>query len=166
MLICPYEANLLYTTMKAAKHATLHLYKPRCNSAYAAIDHLTLHTVPWRVATPLVPRAHVTPLSLFAGQLYLSSYKNYLEMCEFLGLWMGELTEAMEKVGWSIAADWFILRDGSGRVGRSSIMRQSPVHFVRALMSALRRGGQSITRTHMGSLLDGKPLRHQDFEPR
>ena len=47
-------------------------------------------------------------LNLFAGQLYLSSFMECVEVCTFLGL-------AWEKAeeGCVIAADGFIMRDGS-----------------------------------------------------
>lgn len=162
MILSPYEANLLYPKMKDANTTTLHLYKPWCNATYNPIDRLDLHMVPCRDVPPSIPTSLAVQLSLFAGQLYLSTHEDYLAICRFLGLWTKDLTEEMEAAGWDIAADRFIKRDGDGHTGGPSSMQQSPVCFVRGLMS-IRRGGQSISRTHMGSLLDGQPLDPHDF---
>ena len=163
MVISPYEANRLYVRMKDARRTTLHLYKPWCNVTYDAIDRLDLHTVPHRAPPPVVPTSLAVRLGLFAGQLYLSSYHDYLAICEYLGLWTKDLTEEMEAAGWQIEADRFIKRDGNGRTGGSSGIRQSPLSFLRDLMS-IRRSGQSISRTHMGLLLDGQVLNPQEFD--
>lgn len=163
MIVSPFEANSLYVRMKDAKRTTLHLYKPWCNLAYESIDRLTLHTVPHRAAPPSIPTLLAIRLCLFGGQLYLSSHPDYLAICRYLGLWMGDLTDDMEAAGWEIAADCFIQRDGEGRAGGRSDMQQSPVSFVRELMS-IRRSGQSISRTHMGRLLEGQALFPQDFD--
>ena len=87
---------------------TLHLYTPRPNLGFRALDGLDLYTVPVRVGTPILPRCFVVQLNLFAGQLYLSSFMEYVEVCTFLGL-------AWEKAeeGCVVAADGFIMRDGS-----------------------------------------------------
>lgn len=134
MIVSSYEANLLYPVMKDAHGTTLHLYKPRCNAAYAAIDQLDLHMVPSRSPSPSVPRSLAVQLILFAGQLYVTTHEDHLEICQFLGVWMEEFTDDMQADGWSIAADRFVLRDGRGRVGGDSRMRQSSVHFIKPLM--------------------------------
>lgn len=162
MVVSPYEANRLYHRMRDAKKTTLHLYKPWCNATFETIDRLNLHTVPYRNIPLSIPTSLAVQLCLFAGQLYLSSYDDYLAVCGYLGLWTRDLTEDMEVAGWEIAPDRFIRRDGNGRAGGRSDMRQSPVRFLHDLMS-MRRNGESISRTHMGLLLDGHALLLEDF---
>lgn len=70
----------------------------------------------------------------------------------------------MDKQGWKLDADGFILSDGERGVGGLSGLKKSPVNFVRALLSTIRKNGEGIEKTHMASLLDGKLLRVEDFE--
>jgi hypothetical protein len=164
LIISPREANKLYTSMRHSPGATLHLYKPRSNSGYAPLDRLDFHTVSAHAMVPTVPRALAVQLDLFAGQLYISSYEDYLEICNFLGLSPVALTKAMSDSGWKLSADGFILSDDQGRVGGASGLKQSPVNFFKVLMSKIRRNGDGIAKTHMGSLLEGKLFQSLDFD--
>ena len=164
IIISPYEANQLYRSMEVSTVATLHVYKPRCNSGYASLDQLDLHTIPARAAPPIVPRVLAMQLNLFAGQLYIGSYGEYQEICRFLGLSTETLTKEMSAQGWKVGADGFILSDGEGRIGGKSGVKQSPVNFLKVLMSQVRRNGDGIAKTHMGGLLEGKLFQESDFE--
>jgi hypothetical protein len=164
LIISPWEANKLYTSMRHSPGATLHLYKPRSNSGYAPLDRFDFHTVSVHAVVPTVPRALAVQLDLFAGQLYISSYEDYLKICSFLGLSAMALTKGMSKDGWKLSADGFILSDDYGRVGGTSGLTQSPVNFFKLLMSKIRRNGDGITKTHMGSLLEGKLFQSLDFD--
>ncbi|KAK4551476.1 hypothetical protein LTR86_011153 [Recurvomyces mirabilis] len=163
LLISPYEANLLYRTMKSENKTSLHVYKPRTNAAYRALDDLSFYSVPCRPSQISIPRMLALQLDLFAGQLYLSSYSDYMELCRFLGLYTGSVSDAMAKSGWIVAPDGFINRDGEGRVGGESGLTKSPVSLARSLLSKIRRDGRSIAGTHMGSLLNGQLLRESEF---
>lgn len=43
-------------------------------------------------------------------------------------------------------------------------MRSSPVSFLRVFLSKVRRNGEGIGKTQMGSLLDGKLLDSLEWE--
>lgn len=163
MVISPYEANLLYPYMDDSPH-TLHIYKPRSNLGYASLDHLLLHTVSGSKLSPNVPRALLAQLSLFSGQLYISSYTDYLEICQFLGVSAQKLTEEMEREGWQLDADGFILNNGRGQPGGRTGMEDSPVSFFKTFLSKIRRNGDGIHKTHMGNLLDGRLLSDVEWQ--
>jgi len=162
MIISPYEANQLCGRMESSV-TTLHLYKPRVNSGYASLDALVFHTIPARSTSPSVPRFLAVQLNVFSGQLYINSYEDYLETCQFLGLSPRTLTKEMEEQGWKVDADGFILCDDQGRIGGDSKLKESPVSFLKALTS-IRRNGDSIAKTHVGGLLKGKIFQLSDFE--
>ncbi|KAK5551104.1 hypothetical protein LTR46_010857 [Exophiala xenobiotica] len=108
------------------------------------------------ITTPAAPPHRSA--NLFAGQLYLGSFKEYVELCTTLGLaWQIIEGEAV------IAADGFIIR--SDDPGKASIsgFTESPIPFLRVLMPKIRRNGEEIDRTHMGALLDDHILRPSDF---
>lgn len=164
IIISPYEANQLYKRMNSSTAAALHVFKPRCNSGYAPLDGLDFHTVTAQAGTPIVPRGLAIQLALFSGQLYISSFGDYKEICGFLGLSAQTLTQEMGERGWKVAADGFILSDEQGRSGGGAGPYESPVAFFKILMSKIRRNGDGIAKTHMGSLLEGNLFRPSEFE--
>lgn len=164
IIISPYEANQLYKLMETSTAATLHVYKARCNSGYAPMDRLDFYTVTAQPGTSVVPRGLAVQLGLFSGQLYISSFGDYKEICSFLGLSAEALTKEMGEKGWKVAADGFVLSDEQGRAGGGSGPRESPVGFFKILMSKIRRNGDGISKTHMGSLLEGKLFQASEFE--
>ncbi|EME39837.1 hypothetical protein DOTSEDRAFT_37894 [Dothistroma septosporum NZE10] len=106
---------------------------------------------------------HIMIISPFEAQglqvhLYITSFEDYVEICKFLGL----STEAA-KDGWQLAADGFIVEDGSGRRGGTSGLGRSPVQFLKVFMTKVRRNGEGISKTHMGKLLEGSLFQRSDF---
>jgi hypothetical protein len=157
LIISPFEANRLYPK-KMSPLVSLHLYKPRCNAGYAPLDQLDLFTLSTNTRQPSLPRSVSIQLGLFAGQLYISTHADYLDICRFLGLSEKLVTFEMEQQGWKIVSDGFILSDEHGRLGGSSGLQKSPVNFFKVLMSKIRRNGDGISKTDMGGLLDGQPF--------
>jgi hypothetical protein len=192
LIISPHEANQLYKRMSSSIKTSLHLYKPRCNYGYKPLDKLDLHTrfgsssiltdgiqiirkpkTQHQLQSDVlsaekvylsIPQALVVQLNLFGGQLYLSSYEDYKETSKFLGLSVVALTGAAADQGIKLAADGFILDDGRGEVGSQSGLKSSPTNFFKILLSKVRRNGDSIAKTHMGSLLEGKLFEEADFK--
>ena len=163
MIVSEYEANLLLPRM-IGTHTALHKFKARSNAGYKPLDKLDLFTASANQTPPVIPRYLSAQLSLFAGQLYISSYDDYLEICQFLGLSAKLLTNAMEAEGWKVGADGFIIKDGQGRVGGSSGLSKSPANFFKILMSKVRRNGDGISKTDMGRLLEGKPFQESEWK--
>ncbi|KAJ8131228.1 hypothetical protein O1611_g2397 [Lasiodiplodia mahajangana] len=157
MIISPYEAERMMPNFRSARsdEVTLHLYKPRCHSGHRSFDHLDFFTIPPRKPQREVPRALLVQLNLFAGQLYFNTYEEYLDTCKFLGL-----AADVPKEGEVIAADGYIISDSN----KESRFDKSPVKFLQGLTSKIRRNGQSISKTHVGSMLEGKLLQRSDIE--
>ncbi|KAI1323920.1 hypothetical protein F5Y16DRAFT_328019 [Xylariaceae sp. FL0255] len=159
MVISQYEANELFEDIRKSDFVALHLYAPRPNMAYRPLDSLDLYTVPEKLAGRSIPRRFIIELNLFAGQLYMNTFDEYIQVCKFLGLaW--EPT----KDGEIIAPDGFILKDSQGRIGGESGFTQSPVEFFKILCTRIRRHCESIDKTHMGRILDTQLLMPKDFE--
>ncbi|KAM0718943.1 hypothetical protein Q7P37_006015 [Cladosporium fusiforme] len=161
MIISEYEANQLLPLMKDSKRVTLHSYKARCNAAYNALDKLDLFALSANPTPHAVPRPLSMQLSLFAGQLYISSYADYLEICNFLGICT---TNESEQQGWKVGTDGFILGDAQGKAGGASGLTKSPMSFFKVLMSRIRRNGDGISKTDMGRLLEGTTYEKSDWK--
>lgn len=164
LIISPFEANQLRERTDRSPKITMHLYKAQSNRNYAPLDKLDLHTIPVRDPALQVPRALIVQLNLFASQLYIESNDDYLEICNFLGIAAEAITAEMAASGWGIAADGFIMTDDNGKVGGDSGLVASPLKFIKTLMTKIRRNGEGIDRTDMGSLLEGKILARSHFQ--
>ncbi|KAL4901190.1 hypothetical protein BDW74DRAFT_187846 [Aspergillus multicolor] len=154
IIISPYEANALHSKVLESRNVSMHLYAPRQNQGFSPIDRLDLYTIPTSSTTVNIPTAVRIHLNLFSGQSYISSYEEYQEICDFLGVASVATTE-----GLAVAADGFIT---AGK--EKSTFAQSPIKFLKLLMSQIRKDGQEIDKTHLGRLLDGKLLNQCDFD--
>ncbi|GAP85058.2 hypothetical protein SAMD00023353_3901070 [Rosellinia necatrix] len=159
MVISPYEANELLPHVQESNHVALHLYAPRPNLGYRSLDKLDLYTIPLALKDRKIPHKFITELNLFAGQLYVGSFGEYVEICQFLGL-------AWEpaKDGEIIGADGFIHRDHAGRVGGESGLHASPVEFFKVFFTKIRRNCEAIDKTDMSQILNNQLLIPEDFE--
>lgn len=154
IIISPFEANSLLPTIQSTRKVTLHLFAARSNGGFASLDQLMLYNVGRNFIPNSVSRSLTTQLNLFAGSLYLRSFEEYVELCEFLGL----LSASKAKPGQRVCADGF-LAPPAGKWG----LRQSPVPFLRGLLMKVRCEGAGVEKTHLGKLLSGVRLEQADF---
>nr|XP_036582444.1 uncharacterized protein CTRU02_07488 [Colletotrichum truncatum]KAF6791148.1 hypothetical protein CTRU02_07488 [Colletotrichum truncatum] len=85
MIISPFEAQKLLPSIQKSGFVSLHLYAPRPNTGFRALDSLDLYTIARQPVMRVLPRQLVTELNLFAGQMYADSFEEYLEIRQFLG---------------------------------------------------------------------------------
>ncbi|KAL4812455.1 hypothetical protein BDW67DRAFT_193625 [Aspergillus spinulosporus] len=153
IVISPYEANELHSEIRKSKEVMVHLYAPRQNRNFPALDKLDLYTVPQADTVVLdIPAAIRIQLNLFAGQLYISSIDEYHEICSFLGIAYYAAPD-----GLTVSPDGFIMTPDKAKFSKS------PLKFLKVLMSQIRKDGQEVDKTHIGKLLDGKLLTIDDF---
>ncbi|KAF5597927.1 hypothetical protein FPCIR_3503 [Fusarium pseudocircinatum] len=145
VVISPFEAQYFLPLIEESEHVTLHLYAPRVNLDFGALDDLQLYTIGKR-SVEEIPRDLITFLNLFAGQLYLSSYEDYKLVCDLLGL------------AWDNPDD-----GGSGsRCG----FTKSPATFLKELLEKVRQDCGTIDKTDMGRVIEGVRLVKGDFDNR
>ncbi|KAI0818346.1 hypothetical protein GGR55DRAFT_694556 [Xylaria sp. FL0064] len=155
IVISPYEAEKIMPKLQQMKpgRVSLHLYKPRSHTVHRSFDRLDFFNTPDPPIELEVPRTLLVELNLFAGQLYFCVYE--LETCRFLGL-----AHDVPSNGQVVDMDGYIVRDSN----TDPKFDKSPVEFLRILTSAIRRNGQDISKTHVGSMLNGKLLQKSDIE--
>ena len=153
IVISPFEAQQLLPTIQSHRKITLHIYSPRVNLSFRSLSSLDLFTIGRPFGPKNVPRRLVILLDLFAGQLYLDSFADYVELCGILGLAWRPSDGDSEG---AVAADGFVGPVPGG-------FRQSPVKFLRSLFTKIRRNCETIGKTHMGRILDGGLLTEGDF---
>lgn len=161
VVLSPYEANELLPSIRQHKKATLHLYAPRISISMRSLEDLSF------CAVPAVPQNWPKPrfailLNLFAGQLYLKGYEDYLSVCRLLGFAFYPPDEQIQ-----VACDSFIIP--ASRPAFDALMEKvcpfttSPVEFLRVL-TAIRRKWQDYPRSHMGRILNGELLTRDQFQ--
>ncbi|CAG8972326.1 hypothetical protein HYALB_00001729 [Hymenoscyphus albidus] len=154
VVISPFEVQELLDLIREYRRVTLHLYAPRSNLEFRPLDALDLFTVGKEYGCLSIPRHLIVQLNLFAGQLYLSSFKEYIEVCDFLGLaW-----RATEQ-GLSVRGVGGFTVQACGNVG----FHDGLVMFFKVLMMKIRRNCESIEKTHLGKILHGAMLEERDF---
>jgi hypothetical protein len=154
IILSPFEANKLLPGLHKSDKVTLHLFSPCSNASLTPLDELELLNVGRAFTADQVPRSLTMQLNLFAGSLYLRSYTEYGELCDFLGLLRNDV-----KPGQQVSADGFIMPP-SGTWG----LKESPVLFLRALLMKIRKEGEGIEKTVLGKMLNGARLKESDFE--
>ncbi|KAL7940490.1 hypothetical protein V8C42DRAFT_362285 [Trichoderma barbatum] len=160
VIISPWEAHQLLEKIEAYNMVTLHLYAPRSNLGFEPLDRLALYTVPQRRENLILPQPMMVQLNIFAGQLYLSSFQEYIDRCDILGLAWGNPNDEVV-----LGPDGFI-HPGvvGGNVINKSGFKKSPVEFLRVLFTKIRRNCEVIEKTHIGKIFDGILLREINFE--
>jgi len=150
VVISPYEANALLPVIRESNKVRLHIYASRVTSSMRSFSDLTFYSIPNSSATPWSAPAHIrTLLNLFAGQLYFDCTKEYETVSVLLALSMAH------------PGAKYIDRDGfvppEHRTGRDSPFARSMIPILKKLIR-LRRKGRDYSRTHLGQILNGKPL--------
>lgn len=162
VVLSPYEAQELLPSIRQCRHVTLHVYSPRVNMSTPALDDLSFCPIPAMPQSWSRPAPIIMQLNLFAGQLYLESYEEYLSVCRFLGLSFRPPSDEQIEV----ASDAFVSPASRSRfdalMQKECSFTTSPVEFVNRVM-ALRRKGQGFQRSHFGRILNGELLDRDRF---
>jgi hypothetical protein len=115
-----------------------------------SFSDLTFYSIPETQTEWWSAPAHVrTELDLFAGQLYFDSWEDYENACAFLALSMAHPKAEYSEI------DGFV--PPLYRTGRRSPFARSRIPILKTLLG-LRRKGMRYDLTHMGHILNGKPL--------
>jgi hypothetical protein len=157
IVISPFEANELLPTIRESDKVRLHIYVPKVTASMRSFSDLTFHTIPESPPTMAwtFPSHIRTELNLFAGQLYFDSKEEYDSVCVLFALKMAYLGAK------EIDADGFV-RPGNRSTGKSSPLTVSAIATFKRLMN-LRRKGMGYDKTHVGRVLDARPLMDSDF---
>lgn len=159
VIISPWEAHEFLQKIEESIRVTLHLYAPRSNLSFQPLDQLTLYTVPQRPSFPVLGRSMMVELNIFAGQLYLSSFGEYIEICDTLGLTWKTVEDTV-----ILEPDGFIPLGVNVNLVNKSGFTKSPVQFLKALITKIQRNCENVEKTHIGKILDGVLLLKSDFE--
>jgi len=150
VVISPHEANELLPIIRKSDKVRLHIYAPRVTASMRSFSDLRFYTIPDSQTERWSAPAHVrTELNLFAGQLYFDSREEYDRVCTLLALSMAHPGAEYSEV------DGFV--PPAYRTGRGSPFARSRIPILKTLIG-LRRKGMSYHLTHLGQVLNGKPL--------
>jgi hypothetical protein len=99
----------------------------------------------------------VIELNVFAAQHYFSDFREYTEVCDYLGI----ASRAAEE-GTAVCADGFLERNKQSQ--DNTRFTESPIRFLKFFLSKIRRSGSGIEKTHMRKILNGVLLTEEDFK--
>lgn len=155
VVISPWEAHELLPSIRDQKIVTLHVYSPRVSKSVRTLEDLSFCAIP-ATSNGLPNCPVILQLNIFAGQLYLQTYDEYLALCRFLGLCFFPPPDQVE-----VASDGFInpvCRSEFDKVmAEQCSFKFSPIGFLRMLV-AIRRNGQDCPKSHVGRMLQGELL--------
>ncbi|KAH8744369.1 hypothetical protein F5883DRAFT_722279 [Diaporthe sp. PMI_573] len=154
LILSPWEADRLLPEIRISKRTTLHLYRPRGSLSFPSLEDLMTFTLPAvpRGWTP--PRLAVMQLNLFAGQLYLNSYEEYIRLCKYLGVSHRENTGDE-----TIPIDGFI---GATAGDSTCTFASSPLSFLDVLYKRIRGDELDMGESHLGKYLFEAPFEAYD----
>lgn len=148
VVLSPWEADHLMPRFRAGKIPTiLHLFAPRTCLDMRSADDLLLYALPAPPPRWRAPRALMLTLLLFAGQLYLRTYDDYVAMCQLLGVrHRADAKEEQEENDEDV-----------GTFGSDA------VPFFLELFERIRHPLADISNTDIGCILNGKVLPRKAF---
>jgi hypothetical protein len=150
VVISPYEANELLPIIRKSNKVRLHIYAPRLSFTMRSFSDLTFHSIPGSLGRPWSAPMHIRiELNLFSGQLYFDSREEFERVCELLALWMAHPRTERSEI------DGFV--PPAYRTRRDSPFARSIIPILKTLIE-LRRKGMDYHRTHLGQILNAKPL--------
>ncbi|KAK0750669.1 hypothetical protein B0T18DRAFT_463287, partial [Schizothecium vesticola] len=150
VVLSPWEADALLPTFRAGGvAATLHLFAPRTSLTTRSAEDLVLYTTPALLPKWRPPRALRLTLLLFAGQLYLRSYDDYVAMCRLLSVQYNATTSDNNDNS---------LARANQREEEAFVLEPAAIQFFIALFERIRHPATDITTTDMGHILAGDVL--------
>lgn len=164
VVISPFEAQELLPDIERHQKVTLHLYHPRTHQGHKSLDKLDLFTLGRPLRQQTIPYSLVLQLNVFAGQTYLTSFEEYEETCDFLGLRSRPATdEETTQLAGTRGAAISSTPTSSDHVKPD---KEGFAEFVKVLLTKVRRDCESIDKTHLGRMLYGAILTEKDFDDR
>ncbi|KAL2845426.1 hypothetical protein BJY01DRAFT_247690 [Aspergillus pseudoustus] len=162
LIISQYEANELLPSIRKSEKATLHIYAPRTTKdmrSFSKLDFLSIGAKRDGVEfSPNVLRA----LELFAGSLYFDKYTEYERAQQFFGFRTASIPNSAED---TVTTEAFVPENVRSEIGWpvASPFTQCPLVFLKTWFS-IRMKGNGFSKSHMGTIIEAKPLTREQFD--
>lgn len=168
-VLSPYEVNELLPVIRRSTLISLHVYAPRVSESMRSFSDLSFYSVPpqFDSQTPSSRSIIQIYFDIFAGQLYLSDYNEYVMLCALLGL--SQISNVFrDHAAPPSDSDGFVKPENRRELflchpGYAACrFTSSQIPMLRDLFGR-RRKGMNYLLTHMGQLLHGQHLTQSDF---
>ncbi|CUA77979.1 Protein Ycf2 (chloroplast) [Olimarabidopsis pumila] [Rhizoctonia solani] len=169
VVMSPYEVNKLLPLIRKSSVVRLHVYAPRISFAMRSFSNLQFYSIPappTNQSSTALSKAQLQ-LDLFAGQLYLPSYQDYISLCATLGIFTPSGTENDPQV--EVESDGFVNPQHRDQLAQrrpeysECQFTTTPIPSLKDLVG-LRRKGMRYLLTHVGQILHARSLTMKDFE--
>ncbi|CAE6379485.1 unnamed protein product [Rhizoctonia solani] len=168
VVMSPYEVNELLPLIRGSSVVRLHVYAPRVSLAMHSFSDLQFYSIPaspTNQSSTALSMAQLQ-LDLFAGQLYLPSYQDYISLCVTLGIFTPSGTGNDPQV--EVESDGFVNPQHRDQLAQrrpeysECQFTTSPIPSLKDLVG-LRRKGMRYLLTHVGQILHARSLTMKDF---
>ncbi|KAJ0423879.1 hypothetical protein BJY00DRAFT_309697 [Aspergillus carlsbadensis] len=162
IIISQFEANEFLPLIRESEKTTLHMYAPRTMKgmrSFSKLDFLSIGANrDGHEFSPDILRA----LELFAGSLYFDKYEEYKNAQSFFGLRTAGSPAIPED---AVTSEGFVAEHARNQVGWpvASPFKKCPLPFLNTWFS-IRTKGHAFSKSHMGSIIEAKPLTEEQFE--
>ncbi|KAB5592331.1 kinase-(PK-like) protein [Ceratobasidium theobromae] len=167
LVLSPFEVNELLPLIRRSRVVQLHVYAPRVTQHMQPFSGFRFYSIPSQLPTiPHISLRAQLQLDLFAGQLYLNDYDEYVLLCTMLGLY--PLADRDSSLGIDFGSDGFINPNDRKKLiiynpGYAECnFATSPIPVLKDL-TGLRRKGMKYLLTHIGRILHSRILTKDDF---
>ena len=160
VVLSPFEVNELLPSIRESGTVHLHQYTPRVTQAMHSFDGLRFHSIPSLSSCWIPPHpSQITQINIWAGQLYLTNYKAYQDLCAFLGIFTYDTEDSVK-----VEIDgWIKPENREGELRNTCQFGENPLIALKELFGC-RRKGISYLSTHMGKVLHAGRLTEDDFQ--
>ncbi|EIW76859.1 hypothetical protein CONPUDRAFT_168597 [Coniophora puteana RWD-64-598 SS2] len=154
-----FEVNALLPRIMKSNKVHLHVFTPRLTQEIQPCDDLSLFSIPHLPPSIIVPLALRLQLILISGQLYLKSHEEYIDLCRFLGVVAEDIADQQIRA----SPDGFVQPSQRPEGVRDETpFAHTPIAALAELMN-IRRKGMTFDQTHIGKIVNARPLSRQDF---
>ncbi|KAL2863546.1 uncharacterized protein BJX67DRAFT_384547 [Aspergillus lucknowensis] len=165
LIISEHEANELLPLIRTSNNTTLHLYAPRTTKdmrSFSKLDVLSIGKNRAGLGLSFTPEI-LGALELFSGSLYFDTYTEYEDARCFFGF-ISKTPATPDLPGDAVTSEGFVAKEIRDLVGWpvQCPFQTSPLPFLNTWYS-IRTKGHGFSRSHIGSIIEAKPLTEDRF---
>jgi hypothetical protein len=162
VIISHFEANEFLPLIQESEKTTLHIYAPRTTKGMRSFSKLDFLSIGANRDGREFSLDILRALELFSGSLYFDTYEEYKNAQSFFGLRTAGSTVIPED---AVTSENFVSEPARCQAAWpvASPFKTCPLPFLNKWFS-IRTKGHGFSKSHMGSIVEVKPLTEEQFE--
>ncbi|KAL4804856.1 hypothetical protein BDV18DRAFT_161949 [Aspergillus unguis] len=161
VIISQFEANELLPDIRKSDKVALHMYTPRITKDMRTFSKLDFLTIGTQRPDHSIALELIQALEILSGSLYFDTFAEYEAACHFFGFVTDKITDIPED---AITSEGFV--DERARAQLAWPVKcpfsTSPLPLLKTWY-AIRTKGHGFSRSHIGTILDARRLKEDQF---